>query len=133
MLGVMRWVRDRVNEPDEKYVERLRKVLAWYDRRRWFFVGIYGFLLVGSLGMIIAWTILIQRFDHDFLHTGNHSIAFAFRFGTTIGLVAGCMVSYVLYGLKFVLVCLRDQRLLIRYYDAVEQARQTGQEAGEHK
>jgi prepilin signal peptidase PulO-like enzyme (type II secretory pathway) len=132
MLDVVQWVRDRVNEPDEKYVERVRKAMAHYDRLRWFYVGMFGFLFIAWLGLVIAWTILIPRLL-DLLPTGNPWIGRAFLFGTTMGLVAGCMVFYPFYGLKFVLVCIRDRRLLIRYHDAAEQARQMGQKAGEHQ
>ncbi|MGC8642426.1 MAG: hypothetical protein ACP5XB_21405 [Isosphaeraceae bacterium] len=119
MFRVVRRVHDWFCMPDdEQYVERVRKSLRSFDRCRWFLAWLHGLLLVVWLGLAVAMTILMQKIS-AFLGAGNFWGPAGFLIGMMLGIPYALGFVHYLHGLLNALVGLRNERLMIRYHDAL--------------
>jgi hypothetical protein len=117
MRGVERVDRPPADAPDELRIERLRRAVASFDRWGGFLKSLY---LLSALVFLVTF-ILTLMFLADlgrFFGKIGAGIAPGFLLGMTIGSWFGFMVINLLHGLLEVFSGLRNERLLIRYYDA---------------
>jgi hypothetical protein len=111
----------RCRVSDEELVERLRRGIARFDRWRRPLLVLY---LVGAavfIGAVVAATVLLQSLSRGL---GNrHSSWAGFLLGVVIGSGLGITAAKIGHGIVDILLGYRNERLLIKYHDALEQLR----------
>lgn len=120
MRGVERVDRPPVDAPDERHIERLRRTLISFDRWAGFLKGLYLLAALVFLVTIVATLVHLAELGRFFGKIGA-GITPGFLLGVLIGFGSGFLAIKVLHGLIEVFTGLRNERLLIRYYDAYQE------------
>ncbi|HET6426046.1 MAG TPA: hypothetical protein VFG20_20310 [Planctomycetaceae bacterium] len=122
----MRWYELRSQHlSDEEYIDRVRKNLRIMDRFRLWIIAAYTVWIAGMLLFILPyieqslrWIIELQSPTSGAAWT----VIGGFVSGMGLGFSVMCLFSLPMLSLIFTLMPLRTDRLLLRYYDANQQA-----------
>ena len=126
MLYIWRSVAARFDPTDEEHMRRVRLAVAAYDRWRWRrpLLALY---TIGFVGLLVTVGALLQ----GLMQWGNmQGLAPGFLIGLALGVMLGGLVVKLGHGLMTLLLPLRTERLLLRYYDALTELAQESAAVG---
>lgn len=106
----------QVFDADDLHVERVRRSIAIFDRWRWLFVAFYGTCMIVLVGLALSIPSLFNWFVQ--IAGNNQAVFWGFGVGASIGASFGMIAHSVVSNLFKCLFGLRNERLMIRYYDA---------------
>jgi hypothetical protein len=110
----IRLVRDRV--PDAEHVERVRRTLHRFDRWRPWMAGFYTALAVGYVALLVAAVTVLNGFR---LQAQDRPALLGLFVGLGVGASLGLLGAHIADMLCVVFLGARNERLLVRYFDAV--------------
>jgi sterol desaturase/sphingolipid hydroxylase (fatty acid hydroxylase superfamily) len=107
----------RVHHTDEERIERLRRNITTFDRWRRVFIVLN---LVAFLALVAAFVAALSMMDGMVKSFGQRAggSGLGFGFGFILGMFIGLYTLYILHGWYVIFFGLRNERLLIRFYDA---------------
>jgi len=101
--------------PDDKYVAKLRRTIAWWDRWRYWMILLHVILLA-----CVSW--MTVRLSQTLLELAEPEDVPFTIVGLLLGAVVGFSFGWMFYGLLQGLVTaisgFRSERLLLQYYDS---------------
>jgi uncharacterized membrane protein len=109
---------------DEQYVERVRRSVNSFDRWRRPLTILYVLLAVIHIGLFVAVVLLMDSFGRNLGMLGWPP---GFLVGLSLGAMLGLSTIKSVHGLMNVLIGVHNERLLIRYHDALREIRETGE------
>ncbi|MBI3463717.1 MAG: hypothetical protein HY000_11775 [Planctomycetes bacterium] len=101
---------------DHEVVDRTRRSIAQFEHARPWLVLLYCLILAAY---VWVWTMIIQVLVGLGQQPNAPPWLLALVAGIPLGMMMGWMVHGVSYGLFMILVGLRTERLLVKYYDAL--------------
>ncbi len=105
---------------DDEHVERIRRAVALYDRRRWLLLAFYLVLTVGLVGVVITALSLFQGLLQGRMGQGaGLGFLIGLMLGAQLGGLIGILAHLLVYGLATFFTAMRTERLLLRYYDVL--------------
>ncbi|QEH35613.1 hypothetical protein OJF2_41660 [Aquisphaera giovannonii] len=127
MLGL--WPRMRPKS-DEEHVERLRRSLASFDRWRRPLLALHLAAAVTYVAAVIAAVWALRGFA-SMMGANAPGVAPGFLIGLAAGASLGFLGVKIAHGLVDLALGLRNERLLVRYHDALREMEQEAREAEE--
>ncbi len=116
----MQLFRASPDRSEDDYIEGVRRNLAQFDRWRPLVLGLYGIAAVVFVGGLILSVVIVEKVGwFAQVPLRWHGFVFGLMLGATLGLSA----VKVAHGLGLMLFGLRNERLLVRYYDEVKTIR----------
>jgi hypothetical protein len=117
----MRLFRATSQRSEGEYIESVRLSLARFDRWRPWILGLYGTAAIAFCVCLVLAVVFLER-------GGGLFVQFPFRWqglvlGLTLGASLGVSAIKVGHGLGLMLFGLRNERLLVKYYDEVQEIR----------
>lgn len=106
-------------ETDDEYIERIRKLVSWYDRWKWLAAPLVAVIAVAPVAMAIILANSLVGFINRMGNNANAQLIWA---GVAGGVIMGAGLGQVLHSalaqLQQLFTGQRTERLLLRYYDA---------------
>ncbi len=111
---------------DEEHVERLRRTMATFDRWRRLLIVWHLALAIAFIGLIVAFSVLFHDVGRN-LGVNVLGLGPGFIAGLAVGASLGMTAIHIGHKLVDLLLGYRNERLLIRYYDASRKPREEGE------
>jgi hypothetical protein len=119
---MMRLPRGLAPRSNDEYIERLRRNVAQFDRWRPWILGLYGIAAVLFFAGLFMCVVIFERVGLlAQLPLRWHGLLLGIVIGASIGVSA----IKIAHGLGSMLFGLRNERLLVRYYDEVCKIRES--------
>jgi hypothetical protein len=110
---------------DDEYVTKCRSTLLFWDRFRYAMFALFAACLVAVIWLSVQVVPMINAIGQ-----GNRQMAWlGFSTGAVIGLVLATIFHNAVFGMIFTVGGFRSERLMLKYYDLLQQHETSGNDA----